>query len=189
VRTHVALLRGINVQGHNKVSMADLRRLVAAMGHQHVAAYIQSGNVVFDAGDRSADEAALAHELEMAIAAEFSLRIGVVVVARDHLREVVRSNPFRQAVDPKTLHAVFFQDAFELERAHSTVAAVERARTKGSRDDARVVDAALYLWTPGGFARSLLRAELELGGKASPMRGGTARNWATVTMLESLLEE
>ena len=45
--THVALLRGINLGGRKKVAMADLRELMASLGHTDVATYIQSGNVVF----------------------------------------------------------------------------------------------------------------------------------------------
>lgn len=45
--THVALLRGINVGGRNRVAMADLREVVLGLGHTEVATYIQSGNVVF----------------------------------------------------------------------------------------------------------------------------------------------
>src|SRR5258708_742375 len=56
--THIALLRGINLAGHNKIAMADLRQVVASLGHADVATYIQSGNVVFSAGE--ADTTALA---------------------------------------------------------------------------------------------------------------------------------
>ena len=45
--THIALLRGINVGGRNRVAMADLREVVLGLGHTEVATYIQSGNVVF----------------------------------------------------------------------------------------------------------------------------------------------
>ena len=44
---HVSLLRGINGGGHNLVSMARLRALYEALGCEHVATYLQSGNVVF----------------------------------------------------------------------------------------------------------------------------------------------
>ena len=47
MRTHVALLRGINVGGRNKVPMADLRELMTSLGLTDVTTYIQSGNVVF----------------------------------------------------------------------------------------------------------------------------------------------
>ena len=55
--THVALLRGINVGGKNKVAMADLREVVAGLGHADVSTYIQSGNVLFSPDPADADTA------------------------------------------------------------------------------------------------------------------------------------
>jgi uncharacterized protein (DUF1697 family) len=188
VRTHVALLRGINVLGRNKVAMADLRGVVAALGHREVMTYIQSGNVVFAAG-RADDDCALAEELEAAVAARLGVRPAVVVLARAQLLNVVSTNPFRQVVDPRTLHGVFFREAPSSDGIDAVAAAVGRARVKGSRDDARVIGRTLYLWTPEGFAPSVLRRELDRGGNLrAPMHSGTARNWATVTTLVSLLE-
>jgi uncharacterized protein (DUF1697 family) len=188
MRTHVALLRGINVLGRNKVAMAELRQVVAAMGHLDVATYIQSGNVLFAASDPSAAESALAGALELEIASRLGVRPAVVVVSREGLGGVVQANPFTRFGDPKTLHAVFLPDAPGAEGIDSVAAAVERARAKGSRDDARVIGRTLYLWTPEGFARSVLRAELDRGGRLrTPMQHGTARNWSTVTTLLSLL--
>src|SRR5262249_60126891 len=74
--THVALLRGINVGGNNKVAMADLRDVVASLGHTRVSTYIQSGNVLFTARKGAAQASALAAELERAIEQAFGLRLG-----------------------------------------------------------------------------------------------------------------
>ena len=64
--THIALLRGINVGGRNKLAMADLRQVMTSLGHTDVVTYIQSGNVVFTTGE--ADTNMLASDLEQAIA-------------------------------------------------------------------------------------------------------------------------
>jgi uncharacterized protein (DUF1697 family) len=189
VRTHVALLRGINVLGRNKVSMAELREVVASLGHGDVATYIQSGNVLFTAAGPDADGVKLAAAIEAAIADRLAVRPAVVVVARDELMQVVRSNPFPDEDDHQRLHAVFLREAANPEEVAAVAAAVARARAKESGDDARIVGRALYLWTPGGFARSILRAELSRDGShRTPMQVGTARNWATVTTLVSLLQ-
>lgn len=55
--THIALLRGINLGGKNKAAMAELRALVAGLGHGDVSTYIQSGNVLFRAVPADADAA------------------------------------------------------------------------------------------------------------------------------------
>lgn len=117
------------------------------------------------------------------------MRPAVVVLARAHLLNVVSINPFRQVVDPRTLHGVFFREDPSSDRIDVVAAAVGRARVRGSRDDARVIGRTLYLWTPEGFAPSVLRRELDRGGNLiAPMHSGTARNWATMTTLLSLLE-
>ena len=61
--SHVALLRGINLGGRNKIAMADLREVVTSLGHTGVTTYIQSGNVLFTAAERG--NAELAAELEV----------------------------------------------------------------------------------------------------------------------------
>ncbi len=189
MRTHVALLRGINVLGRNKVSMEELRQIVASLGHSDVVTYIQSGNVVFTAAKPGAKRTVLEEDLERAIAGVLAVRPAVVVLTRRELSYVVRDNPFRDEADHRLLHAVFLREAPGPTGVASVAAAVERARSKDSRDDARVVGRTIYLWTPDGFARSVLRSELSRGGKLrSPMEAGTARNWRTVNTLVSLLD-
>ncbi len=190
MRTHVALLRGINVLGRNKVSMTELRQVAASLGHGDVATYIQSGNVVFSAAMPDASSTALADDLEITIADRLAVRPVVVVLTRRELIQVVVDNPFRDEDDHRLLHAVFLREAPGPNGAASLEAAVERARGKQSRDDVRVIGRTLYLWTPDGFARSILRAELSRGGQhRTPMQAGTARNWRTVNTLVSLLEQ
>ena len=75
----MALLRGINVLGHNKVAMTDLRDVVSALGHREVTTYIQSGNVVFAAGT-SDGTPALADAFEAEVAARLGVRPAVVVL-------------------------------------------------------------------------------------------------------------
>jgi uncharacterized protein (DUF1697 family) len=47
LNTYVALLRGINVGGRNKIAMKDLRASFVALGHGEITTCIQSGNVAF----------------------------------------------------------------------------------------------------------------------------------------------
>jgi uncharacterized protein (DUF1697 family) len=189
VRTHVALLRGVNVLGRNKMSMVELREVVSSLGFSDVTTYIQTGNVLFSTAHSDADSVGLADRIEVALAEQLAVRPAVVVVGRAELTQVVRDNPFPSEDDPRRLHAVFLREAPDLQEISSVTSAVNRAHTKASRDGARVVGRVLYLWTPDGFAHSILRAELSRGGQhRTPMPSGTARNWATVNRLVSLLE-
>src|SRR5215469_4359998 len=109
--THIALLRGINLGGHNKVAMADLRAVVAGLGHCGVTTYIQSGNVLFTAGpatggDGAPDPSFMADEMAAAITAMLGVTAPVIVVPRDELAQIVASNPFPGEPDPRRVHAV-----------------------------------------------------------------------------------
>jgi uncharacterized protein (DUF1697 family)/predicted DsbA family dithiol-disulfide isomerase len=180
---YVALLRGINVGRRNRVAMADLRQLTEALGHTEVATYIQSGNVLFTSPDT--DCGALADALEQAIARSLTVRPAVVVLSRAGLAQVIADNPFPDEADPRCLHAVFRRLDLAPEAVAAVEAAQQRARAKGSRDEAVPVGRALFLRTPDGLGRSELAAQLARSGAQAD---GTARNWATVTRLMAMLD-
>jgi uncharacterized protein (DUF1697 family) len=183
--THVALLRGINLAGRNKVSMADLRQLVTSLGHTDVATYIQSGNVVFSS--EQADTDALASDLEQALAAELGVKVRVVVVSQDELVRVMRDNPYSDEPNPKMVHAVFLSGPPGPDLEKRVAEAHQRAAQKqpGNRDTAQIVGRTIYLHTPDGFGRSELASQIVQGAAKAKPGGvvGTARNWATVTKL------
>ncbi|MDQ3462793.1 MAG: DUF1697 domain-containing protein [Actinomycetota bacterium] len=186
---HVALLRGINVGGRKRVAMADLRQVVASLGHTDVVTYIQSGNVVFTAAGGEADTATLAATLERAFAENLGVAPKVVVLSRDQLAQVIADNPFPGESDPKCLHAVFRNDDLGREGVAHLALAAERARSKGSHDEAQLVGRTLYLHTPGGLGRSVLAIELgRAKGALSAGADSTVRNWATVLRLLALCD-
>lgn len=186
MRTHVALLRGINVGRHNRLAMADLRRIVEGLGFDAVATYIQSGNVVFSSG--ATGSLALADTIERAIADGSPVTPGVVVVARDELRSVVAQNPYPDETNPKFLHVVFHREPVPAASVAAVREAEQLARAKGSRDEATVTGRSLYLHTPDGLGRSVL-AELLSRPAAARDVVTTMRNWATVTRLMAMLDE
>ena len=102
---YLVLLRGINVGGRNKVSMAALRELLESLGHTEVSTYIASGNVILSS-DRSAAE--IKRELEAALPKTFKLdseSIAVLVLTRAQLRAVVRKRPKGFGDKPDTYHS------------------------------------------------------------------------------------
>jgi uncharacterized protein (DUF1697 family) len=193
VCTYVALLRGVNNLGSKKVTMAELRAVVSALGHDDVVTYIQSGNVLFThrpAASRTAgqdDTAVLAAELEQAIAESLGVRARAVVLSAAELGRCVRDNPYPGQPNPRLLHAVFLPDQPGPGLAAWVADAARRVRAEGSRDEARVLGRTVYLHTPDGYPRSELRRVLaRTGGPTSAAVAGTARNWATVSRLLEL---
>jgi len=183
VPTHVALLRGINVGGRNRVPMPELKALMAELGHAGVATYIQSGNAVFTSTEK--DPAQLADQLEQAIADRLNVSCGVVVITKDELQQVIDDNPFPGEDNPKALHAVFRRAELTADERAKVAQAAEKARAKGSQDEAVIVGRTMFLHTPDGLGRSELSAQLA---RTAASKTGTARNWATVHKLRSMLD-
>jgi uncharacterized protein (DUF1697 family) len=180
---YVALLRGINVGGRNRVAMTDLRQIAESLGHTEVATYIQSGNLVFTNTDDNA--IGLADALEQEIAGSLGVQPAVVVLSRADLARVIADNPFPGESNPKCLHAVFRRDEMTADAIAAVAGAEQKARAKGSPDEVIVVGRTLFLRTPEGLGRSELAAQLaRVGSQAA----GTARNWATVTKLLTMLD-
>lgn len=169
----VALLRGLNVGGKNKLPMAELTRLCSELGCTDVGTYVQSGNVVLRAS------AGLARTLEADIAAALRARLGlnvpVILRSAAQIAAVARANPLLEAgAAPETLHVVFLAAAPAAGRA----AGLDPGRSPG--DSFVLRGRELYLALPHGVARTkLTNAYLDktLGTTS------TLRNWRTVQAL------
>jgi len=193
--SHVALLRGINVGGRNKVPMADLREVVTSLGHTGVSTYIQSGNVLFSTAEE--DTAKLAAALESAIEDRFGIWSSVVVLSRDELARVLAANPYPDEPNPRMVHVVFLNTELPESVLTRISAAESAAAAKGSRDTVQVAGQAagqaLFLHTPDGFGTSELAQNvfkiIAPPKKSKHGLAATARNWATATKLLSLCEE
>ena len=190
--SHVALLRGINVGGRNKVPMADLREVVTSLGHTGVSTYIQSGNVLFSTADT--DHAKLATALESAIEDRFGIWSSVVVLSRDELAQVLAANPYPDEPNPKMVHVVFLSAEPPADLLGRISAAESAVAAKGSRDTVQAAGQVLFLHTPDGFGTSEL-AQTVFKIITPPAKGkkhglaATARNWATATKLLSLCDQ
>ena len=125
--THVALLRGINVGGRNKVAMADLREIMTSLGHTDVATYIQSGNVVFSTDEQ--DTATVAAAIEKAVEDRAGVRSAVLVLTRADLARIARDNPYPDEPNPRMVHVVFLP----AEPAPEMIASVAEAQDTVAR--------------------------------------------------------
>lgn len=95
MNTYIALIRGINVGGRNKLPMKDLRDVLEGLGHQAVRTYLQSGNVVFQS--KNGDGRKLARDIGAAIRENHPFAPEVLVLTMDELRDVLAANPFPEA--------------------------------------------------------------------------------------------
>ncbi|MEV0125675.1 DUF1697 domain-containing protein [Streptomyces sp. NPDC050703] len=180
-KTYAALLRGINVSGHKKVPMAELRTLIEGLGHGGVRTYLQSGNAVFTAaGD---DEDSLAAGLRTAVEEHFGFAADVLVRDGAYLRAVADACPFPAAgLAPKQLHVTYFSAPVDADR----FAAVDRPAY--APEDFGLGDRALYLYAPDGLGRSRLAERLARPGVTRGLVA-TTRNWNTVTRLVEMTRD
>src|SRR5262245_10271793 len=93
-QTFIALLRGINVGGHNKIAMAELCSLCGEIGWKEVRSYIQSGNLIFTANTTAA---ALETELERAVKRQFGCEVAAIIRAAKDWPGYIETNPFPEA--------------------------------------------------------------------------------------------
>lgn len=180
--TYVALLRGVNVGGRNKVPMARLREALLDAGMSGARTYIQSGNIVVDARGSAATVAQQVHDV---IEQAFGLTVPVVVVTAAELGAIVSANPYADEPDHRRVHAIVMADEPDdagLAALAERVAVAEAKTGAGTGDSITVVGRVAYLHTPNGFGRSELAKSVGTGAR-NPVAQGTARNWATVTTL------
>ena len=172
---HVALLRGINLGGRNRLSMKDLSFMFSDAGCASVATYIQSGNVVFQAPPAIARR--IPDLIEKAISKTFGYQVPVVMRTGGELRKIVRGNPFlRAGAEEATLHVAFLA-------TRPAAARVKVLDPDRSPPDAFAVRGReIYLHCPKGYGRSKL-TNAYFDSKLATF--STVRNWRTVmTLLE-----
>jgi len=175
-RTHVALIRGINVGKAKRVAMPDLKKLVESLGFTEVRTLLNSGNVVFTSSGTSAADAAA--RIEEGLAKKIKVPARVTVLGAKDMATVVRENSLSSAAtNPSRLLVAVYFDPKDGRRLLPLV----ENEWGGER---LVVGArAAYMWCPEGVLASKLQVAV---GKL--LRDGTTvRNWSTIQKLQELL--
>ena len=122
---HIALLRAVNLGGHNKVAMGDLRELLAGLGMQDARSLLQSGNLVFRSDGCTAKQ--LERVLEDAAAKHLGLKTEFFIRTANEWKALIAGNPFPEEAqsDPSHLLVIFMKEAPD----RADVAALQRAIT------------------------------------------------------------
>jgi uncharacterized protein (DUF1697 family) len=168
----IALLQGINVGGHRKVPMAELRALAEENGLHAPRTYVASGNLVFESGEPAAK---LESKLETAIASRFGFSVPVVVRTAVDWARTAAGNPFPEesAATPGLVLLVAGKQP-----ADDHMVAALRAKA-GANEKVERVGPDLWIWFGDGSGRSKLGT--------GPKKGvWTSRNWRTVQALRDM---
>ncbi len=175
MQKYVALLRGVNVGGRNKIPMQSLKEICAAMGWQNVQSYLQSGNLIFEAQNPDANL------LSIKIQTQFGFKPKIMILSKSEFIQIAQACPFNSQTG-KDVH-IYFLDTPSSNPPkvdHSKLSALQSPSEKWA-----IGENAFYLFAPDGVHSSKLAngAEKALGAPA------TARNWNTVQKLYTLLAQ
>ena len=172
----IAFLRGVNVGGHNKLPMKELRGILEESGYEDVETYIQSGNIVFSSEHETYYDASKA--LTGILRDAFDITPRSHVYAPQDLERIIRANPFskQSRKDPKSVHIFFLAEPAEDPDLETL------GELKAHNEAITVTDEAVYLLAPDGIGRSNLVDKL---GKYVPV-AMTARNMNTVYKVAEL---
>lgn len=180
---YIALLRGINVGGNNKIKMADLRLMCEQMGLSRVQTYIQSGNILFES---ELDPEPLRLQIEQEIQTVFDMQVPVILRTAQELEQIIQNCPFSEeevkeaelASESETLYVTLLLKSPLPE-------AVERLRglNTNSSDKFHVSNTEVYLL----FCQSIRNSKL--ANHLNKLDGpSTTRNWKTMNKLVSLAQ-
>lgn len=174
----IAMLRGVNVGGHNKIKMETLRAICGALKFEGAQTYVQSGNVVFTTKERNLST--VGKRLEDGIEKELGFRPTVILRTAEEMREVIGRNPLvgRKNLDPAKLAVIFFAEAL-LQETRKQLEAI-----RVGPEEIHAHERELYIYFPDGQGQSKLPAAMERVTKKT----GTARNWNSVTKMMEMAE-
>lgn len=193
-KTWIALLRGVNVGGKNRLPMKELVVEIETLGFTDVKTYVQSGNVVFrgsaaETGPGAPSVGEIAASIALSIATciknKFGFQPGVIVIGKQELAVAAASNPFPDAekeLEGRALHLYFLDISTKDVPPKLDARSLDAVKRPSERW--QVIGSVFYLHAPEGFGNSKLaaRAERCLGVPA------TARNWRTVCEVLKLAE-
>ena len=180
MQTHLALLRGINVSGHNMMKMDILKSTLENIGLQNVQTYVQSGNVFVDSDEEN--PAKIGFIIKQEIFKTFGHDVAVVMIQKKDLNLCFSNNPFLKIkeVDVKKLYVAFLSKEFKPET-------INELKISQFKPDEAIIDGTrIYIKYDIGAGKTRLDQkyiEKKLNCTA------TIRNWNTVTQLLKLFED
>jgi uncharacterized protein (DUF1697 family) len=178
--THLALLRGINVSGHNMIKMEVLKSTLEAIGFQNVQTYIQSGNVFVDTDEES--PAKVGFQIKQEIFKAFGHEVPIVVIGKADLEACLKNNPFlkEKEVDTKKLYVAFVSTTLRSDSIN------DLKISQFKPDEASIDGSRIFIKYAVGagktrFDQKYIEKKLSVT--------ATIRNWNTVTQLLKMYEE
>jgi uncharacterized protein (DUF1697 family) len=171
---YLALLRGINVSGHNMIKMDALKKMLDSMGFQNVETYIQSGNVFLESEEENA--ASIGFKIKQEISKVFGYDVPVIMISKSNLELCFKNNPFlkEKDCDIKKLYVAYISKEL-------TAEAINDLKISNIKPDEAAIDSnRIYIKYAIGAGKTNLDQKY-IEKKLNVV--ATIRNWNTVTKL------
>ncbi|MFC0777213.1 DUF1697 domain-containing protein [Flavobacterium sp. HJSW_4] len=179
MKTHLALLRGINVSGHNMMKMEALKAMLENLGFQNVRTYLQSGNVFVDSEEEASK---VGFMIKQEIFKVFGHEVPVVMITKENLQSCFDNNQFlkEKDVDTKKLYVAFV--SMDLKKESINDLKISQFKP----DEASIDENRIFIKYAVGagktrFDQKYIEKKLNVT--------ATIRNWNTVTNLLKMYEE
>ncbi|MDP4202229.1 MAG: DUF1697 domain-containing protein [Bacteroidota bacterium] len=175
---YLSLLRGINIGGHKKIKMSDLKALYESFGFGQVTTYIQSGNVLFSTETNETDDVLSLH-ISKAIEDRFGFDVPVVIRTKEEMQKIVAQNPFAEEAEtaPDKLVVMFLSSIPDT----ATLAKIQAKIDDNSRF--AFIGNSLYFFYPDGYGQTKWHSNFFEKQLRTTV---TARNWATTCKLAGM---
>ena len=180
MNTYIAILRGINVGGKNKIKMAELKSLLIAEGLKSVQTYIQSGNIIFESKEK--DKPQIAQLISNAIKKEWNFDVPTLILDPMEIAYAKDKNPFwskNSEIDITKLCVTFLDNTPDQDLVNQIVP------PNNCTDFFEIDGKYIFLFCPGGFARTKLTNNFF---ERKLKQTCTTRNWKTINKLIELSE-
>lgn len=174
MKTYIALLRGINVGGHKKVPMAELRGLLTKSGLENVKTYIQTGNVIFQSSSKSTKT--LEEKIKQSILEHFGFDVYVLVRTRAQLSKIFNDCPFPEEKKENSYFAI-------LSNVPKEDLVQEAYKKTYENEEYEILNDALYFYCANGYGKAKFNLNFF---ERKLMVSATARNYKTMVKLLSL---
>lgn len=99
---YIALLRGINISGKNKISMSELKLELENNKYQNVTTYLNSGNVIFESSIDN--KKIIMNDIYKIINNKFNLKIPVFIMTTSELEDILNHSPNWWGTDNKKIY-------------------------------------------------------------------------------------
>jgi len=178
---YIAILRGINVGGHKKILMADLKQLFVELKFENPVTYIQSGNVVFGA-ENGLKPSEIITRIEMAIKESYGFEVPVILRDQAEMNIIFKSNPYLKS-DESNLNQLYlcFLDKNPDQEGIAKLAAFDFQKDVYQIDGKELFICYEDMVRTSKLSHTIIESKLKV--KA------TVRNWKTTKKIHELIND